>query len=229
MYPTVKRRAHVNSISLSTVERAGLSEYPGLAQLAYVPATAIDKRIALAAKAQQSIIVRLLARRPLPVYDICRMQIDRNLRCLNERWVIQSRAGELNATVHQSTRSYRISFPEDLVQQLEEFLTLWRPMLPGSDVPELFTSPTGHRYSSSALNNVVRTIVRIHTGHAIDIRQVRVIWATEFLNATGDFAAAAEVLGETADTIIRRYAHLRRAEPGAQADRFFSKHVTSQS
>ena len=114
MYPTVKRRAHVNSISLSTVERAGLSEYPGLAQLAYVPATAIDKRIALAAKAQQSIIVRLLARRPLPVYDICRMQIDRNLRCLNERWVIQSRAGELNATVHQSTRSYRISFPEDL-------------------------------------------------------------------------------------------------------------------
>jgi hypothetical protein len=102
-------------------------------------------------------------------------------------------------------------------------------MLPGSDLPELFTALTGRPYTSSALNNAVRNIIRAHTGHAIVVRQVRTIWATEFLKATGDFAMAAEMLGETTDTIMHRYAHLRRAEPGALADKFFSRHVASRS
>jgi hypothetical protein len=229
MCQTVKHGPHKKLISLSAIEKVGIAEYPRLAQLAYVPAAAIDKRIALAAKAQLSLLIRLLTRRPLLVHYICHMQLDRNLRCLNERWVIQFRAGEMNASAHQSTRGYRVPFPEDLVPQLEEFLTIWRPMLPGSDVPELFTSLAGRPYSSSALNNVVRNVVRAYTGCAADVRRVRAIWAIEFLKTTGDFVAAAEVLGETTDTIVRRFGHLRRAEPGVQADRFFSKHVTSQS
>ena len=216
-------RKHWNS--LTAIERAGLCEYPGLAQLAYIPAKTIDKRIVVALKAQQSLILRLLVRRPLPTRHLCNMQIDHNLRCANGRWMIQFRAGELNASVHQSTRGYRVSFPEDLVQQLEEFLTIWRPMLPGSDLPEIFTSLTGRPYSRSALNNAVRKVVRTHTGHAIDVKQVRTIWAIEFLKTTGDFVAAAEVLGETTDTVVRRFGHLRRAEPGALADTFWARHI----
>jgi hypothetical protein len=216
-------RKHWNS--LTAIERAGRYEYPGLARLAYIPATAIDARIAVAMKAQQSLVIRLLVRRPLPTRRICNMQIGRNLRCANGRWMIQFRAGELNATTCQPASSYRMLFPEDLVLQLEEFLAVWRPILPGRDLPELFTSLAGRPYSSNTLNNAVRTAVRDHAGHATDVRQVRAIWATEFLKKVGDFAEAAEMLGETLETVVRRYAYLRRTEPGALADRFFARHV----
>lgn len=228
MRQTGKRGPRKNWMSLSTIEKAGLSEYPGLAQLAYIPATAIDKRSAVATKAQQSLIIRLLVRRPLPARCVCNMQLDRNLWCANGRWMIHFRAGELNATTRQPASSYRVPFPEDLVQQLEEFLTVWRPMLPGRDLSELFTSLTGRPYSSRALNNVVKKAIRAHTGHATDVRRIRIIWATEFLKKTEDFAVAAEVLGETTDTIVRRFAHLRRTEPGALADKFWARNVRSQ-
>ncbi len=220
-------RKHWNS--LAAIERVGMSEYPGLAQLAYIPATAIDKRIAVAIKAQHSLIIRLLARRPLTARCVCDMQIGRNLWCGNGRWTIQFRAGELNAITRQPASSCRMLFPEDLGVQLEEFLTVWRPMLPGRDLPELFTSLAGRPYSSNTLNNVVRKAVRDHTGHATDVRQVRAIWATEFLKKVGDFAEAAEMLGETLDTVVHRYAYLRRTEPGALADRFFARHVAPRS
>ena len=214
--------------SLSAIEQAGLSEYPGLAQLAYIPAASIGKRNAVAVKAQQSLIIRLLVRRPLPARCVCNMQLDRNLWGANGRWMIHFRAGEPNAMMRQPASSYRVPFPEDLVQQLEEFLTVWRPMLPGRDLSELFTSLTGRPYTSSALNNVVRRVVRAHTGQATDVRRIRVIWATEFLKKTCDFAAAAEMLRETVKTVVHRYAHLKRAEPGALADKFWARHVRSQ-
>jgi hypothetical protein len=229
MHQTAKRDLRKHWSSLSTIEQVGLSEYPGLAQLAYTPATAIDERIAVAIKAQQSLIIRLLVRRPLPTRRICNMQIDRNLWCANGRWMIQFRAGELNVTTCQPASSCRMLFPEDLVLQLEEFLTVWRPMLPGRDLPELFTSLAGRPHSSSTLNHAVRKAVRDHTGHATDVRQVRAIWATEFLKKVGDFAEAAEMLGETFETVVHRYAYLRRTEPGVLADRFFARHVASRS
>lgn len=229
MYQTVKHQPHKNLCSLSTIEKVGLAEYPHLAPLAYVPATAIDKRIALAAKAQQSLIIRLLVRRPLPVHYICQMQLDHNLRCANGRWMIQFRADEMRlGRVNNRPLFYRMTFPEDLVSQLEEFLTVWRPMLPGMDLPELFTTLIGRPYSSNVLNNVVRKAFRTHIGQATDVRRVRVIWATEFLKKTGDFAAAAEILGETVETVVRRYAHLRRTEAGALADKFWARHVRSR-
>ena len=218
-------RKHWNS--LTAIERAGRYEYPGLARLAYIPATAIDARIAVAMKAQQSLVIRLLVRRPLPTRLLCDMQIDRNLRCANGRWTIQFRAGELNAITRQPASRYRMHFPEDLGGQLEEFLTVWRPMLPGRDLPELFTSLAGRPYSSNTLNNVVMKAVRDHTGCATDVRQVRIIWATEFLKKMGDFAEAAEMLGEALETVVRRYTYLRRTEPGTLADKFFARHVAS--
>ncbi|CAG1014946.1 hypothetical protein ANRL4_05356 [Anaerolineae bacterium] len=227
MHQATKRDLRKHWNSLTAIERAGLFEYPGLAQLAYIPATAIDKRIVVAIKAQHSLLIRLLARRPLPARCVCDMQLDRNLRCANGRWMIQFRAGELNATTCQPASSYRMLFPEDLVLQLEEFLTVWRPMLPGRDLPELFTSLAGRPFTSNTLNHVVRKAVRDHTGHATDVRQVRVIWATEFLKKMGDFAEAAEMLGETLETVVHRYAYLRRTEPGALADKFFARHVAS--
>lgn len=148
-------RKHWNS--LATIEQAGLSEYPGLAQLAYIPATSVDARIAVALKAQRSLIIRLLVRRPLRSRNVCDMKIDHNLRHKNNRWMIEFRIDELNVGRDCGQPSvYRMLFPEDLAPQLEEFLTVWRPMLPGSNRLELFTTRTGRSFTGCALNNGVR-------------------------------------------------------------------------
>ncbi|CAG1010547.1 hypothetical protein ANRL4_04212 [Anaerolineae bacterium] len=220
---------HTRWNSLVALEQAGVFEYPGLAQLAGIPATSIAGRSAVAMKAQQSLIIRLLLRRPLYAYHVCDMQLDRNLRRENGRWTIQFRAKEIGPErVHRRTSAYRTLFPNDLVSQLEEFVTVWRPMLPGADLPELFTTPAGHTFSVLALNNGIRRTTYAHTGRATDARQIRTIWATEFIKKTEDFVAAAEILGDTVESVLRRFAHLRREDPSILADRFFAQTVEDQ-
>jgi hypothetical protein len=147
----------------------------------------------------------------------------------NEHWAIQFRAEEMEAGQdHRRPSAYRSIFPNDLVSQLEEFLTVWRPMLPGSGLAEVFTTLAGRTFSVLALNNGIRRTTYAHTGRATDARQIRTIWATEFLKKTEDFAAAAEILGDTVESVLRRYAHLRREDSDTLADRFFAQVVEEQ-
>jgi len=168
-------------------------------------------------------------RRPFRTRHVCGLQIDYNLLRTNGRWTIQFRAEEMKAeSVHGRSSTYETLFPTDLVTQLEEFLAVWRPMLPGSELPELFTTLAGRPFSNLALNNGIRKITYAHTGHATDARQIRAIWAAEFLKMTEDFETAAEILEETIETVLCRYAHLRRAGPRAFADKFFAQIVEDQ-
>ena len=200
--------------SLATIEQAGLSEYPGLAALAYIPLTS-HARIVVALKAQRSLIIRLLVRRPLRNRDVCDMKIDRNLRCANGRWTIEFRAEErVLGQVHGQPDVYRVSFPADLVPQLEEFLAIWRPLLPGDDLPQLFMTRVGYPFTTPALNHEVSKAILKRTSGAINLPQIRQMWATEFLTRTQDYAAAAVMLGDTVETVLRRYAYLRHADTG---------------
>ncbi len=150
---------------LTTLDEAGQSEYPGLVALAYFPVTSVEERMAVAMKAYQSLVIRLLVRRPLRTRNGCDRQIDGNLCCESGHWTIQFRAEEMEKErAHRRPRVYRVIFPEDLVSQLEEFLAVWRPMLPGRDLAELFTTLAGRPFSGLALNNGVRKTIYAHTG-----------------------------------------------------------------
>ena len=201
--------------SLASIEQAGLSEYPGLAALAYIPPISINARIAVALKAQRSLIIRLLVRRPLSSRDVCEMKIDRNLRCANERWTIEFRAEERAwSQVCGQPDVYRMSFPPDLAPQLEEFLAIWRPLLPGDDLPELFTTRAGYPFVTQALNREVSKAIHERMSCAINLPQSRQMWTTEFLTRTQNYAAAV-MLGDTLETVLRRYAHWRDRRGGS--------------
>lgn len=203
-------------LSLASIEQAGLSEYPGLAALAYHPVTAVEARIVDALKAQRSLIIRLLVRRPLSSRDVCDMKIDRNLRCANGRWTIEFHAEERAwRQIRGQPDVYRMSFPPDLAPQLEEFLAIWRPLLPGDDLPELFTTRAGYPFVTQALNHEVSKAIHEHTSCAINLPQIRQMWTTEFLTRTRDYAAAAVMLGDTIETVLRRYAHWRDRHGGS--------------
>lgn len=224
--PDVKRDKREVWNSLAVIEQIGLSEYPGLAELAHVPATSTNQRIMIAIRAQRSLIIRLMVRRPLRSRNIREMKLHHNLRYENGRWLIEFRGDELKVgRVHGRVNLYRIPFPEDLVPQLEEFLSVWRPMLPGSHLPELFTAWTGRPFVGNTLGAEFKKTIFAYTGRATNIHLMRDIWVTEFLERTQDFPAAAEMLGDTIETVLRHYAHLRRTNAGALADRFIAEHV----
>lgn len=224
--PDMKRDKQAVWNSLSTIEQIGMLEYPGLAELAYVPASSIYQRAMIAVRAQRSLILRLLVRRPLRCRNICEMKLEHNLRYENGRWMIEFRGDELKVgRVRGCINVYRIQFPEDLVPQLEEFLTTWRSMLPGNNLPELFTAWTGRPFLQNALSTEFKKTIYAYTGRATNIHLIRDIWVTEFLEQTQDFPAAAEMLGDTIETVLRHYAHLRRVDTGALADRFIAQHV----
>lgn len=224
--PDVKRDKLEVWNSLSVIEQAGMLEYPGIAELAYVPANATYQRMMIAVRAQRSLFIRLLVRRPFRNRNIREMKINRNLRYENGRWLIEFRGDELKVgRVHGQVNFYRILFPDDLVPQLEEFLSVWRPMLPGSGLPELFTTWTGRPFTYSALNAEFKKTIYAYTGRATNMHLMRDIWVTEFLEKTQDFPAAAEMLGDTVETILRHYAHLRRVNTGSLADQFVAQFV----
>jgi hypothetical protein len=142
--------------SLASIEQAGLSEYPGLAAFAYHPVTAVEARIVDALKAQRSLIIRLVVRRPLRGQDLCALKIHQDLRCDNGRWTMEFRTAERAwSHVRGQPDIYRLSFPSDLVRQLEEFIDLWRPWLPGQHRPELLTTRTGQAFDTLTLNREI--------------------------------------------------------------------------
>lgn len=54
------------------------------------------------------------------------------------------------------TNLYRLSWPKDLVPELEEFLKVWRPLLPEEARPELFIARMGQLYTVFGLNKSSR-------------------------------------------------------------------------
>jgi len=226
--PDVKRDKLEAWNSLSAIDQVGMMEYPGITELAYVPPTSDYQRSMIAIRAQRSLLIRLLVRRPFRNRNIREMKINRNLRYENGHWLIEFRGDELKVgRVHGRMNFYRILFPDDLVAQLEEFLTVWRPILPGSELPELFTTSTGRPFTHSALNTEFKKVIYAYTGRATNMHLMRDIWVTEFLEQSQDFATAAEMLGDTVETVLRHYAHLQNLKAGFLADRFIAEHVCS--
>ncbi len=97
--------------SLARIEQAGLSEYPGLAALAYHPVTAVEARIIDALKAQRSLIIRLVVRRPLRGQDLCALKIHQDLWCDNGRWTMEFRTAERESgQLRRPADIYRVVF-----------------------------------------------------------------------------------------------------------------------
>jgi len=217
--PDPARDKRQNWISLKDLEEIGLQEWPTRQELEQ--AQTLHKRMLLALRAQRSFIIRLLVRRPLRSRNIREMTLGKNLCQHDGEWMLEYRGDELKVG-KQGNRpnTYNTRFPRDMVAPLNEFLNVWRPLLPGCERDEIFTTWTGQPFTSSAISVEFRKTAYAYTRHATNIHLVRDIWATEFLIATQDFITAADMLGDRVETVLARYAHLRRVNAGEIADRF---------
>lgn len=214
--------------TLTTIDEVGATEKPAVADLAGT--TVRFAQIRLALRAQRSLILRLLVRRPLRSRNIREMKLDRNLLKENGQWWIEFQGDELKVgEIHGRLNIYRQPFPPELVPQLEEFLTVWRPLLPGKHRHEIFTTKGGLVFAEDTLNTEVKKVIYAYTERATNIHQLRHIWATEFILVTQDFITAAEMLGDRVETVLQHYADLRRADAGRVADRVIEQLIAGQS
>jgi hypothetical protein len=62
----------------------------------------------------------------------------------------------------------------------------------------------------------------MHTGQRFYPHLIRTIWATEYLQATGDFTTAATMLGDTLQITIRTYYDVVHKDQHAKARAFLS-------
>jgi hypothetical protein len=222
--PQTKRDKRLLRNSLSTLEQVGLAERPTVAAL-NVAANEHAKKV-LAVQAQRSLIIRLLVRRPLRSRNIREMKLERNLLKEDGVWALEFQGEELKiGRLRGRQNTYRILFPADLVEQLEEFLKTWRPWLPGHTRSEVFTTLTGRTFATDTLNTEIKKAVYAYTKRPTNIHLFRDIWVSEFLIETQDFISAAEVLGDRIETVLARYADLRRIDAGAIADRFMEEKI----
>jgi site-specific recombinase XerC len=69
-----------------------------------------------------------------------------------------------------------------------------------------------------------RTIYRF-TGRYTTPHMVRDSWASEYLDATGDIAGAADKLGDSPATVMKHYAHILKRKAQDRTDVWLSNHL----
>ena len=213
VFPDSVRSALAKWNSLSTLEKIGLAEYPnGEWQ---------SPGVFAAQAAQRSLIIRLWVRRPIRSRNIREMKLGHNLYQTAEGWMLHFRGRELKKDRRNGRENvYLVSFPSELTGVLDEFLKKWRPKLDRHDSEFVFLSRAGKPLSQGALHKQMTHTTYEYTGLSTNPHLIRHIWATEFLMTTQKFTAAATMLGDRLETVLRRYAHLNGIDASKEVTKF---------
>jgi integrase len=172
---------------------------------------------------EMSLLLRLLIRLPMRQRNLREMQLGKNLYQDQQGiWQIRFVGTELKIdTIRGTLNRYEFPFPADLVPLLEEWLREWRPRLAALDESHVFLTSRGHVMpDTDTLARAVGTITYRFTGVTVYPHLIRDIWATEYLNATGDVAGCARRLGNTVGVVMQHYAHILKKDADARAEAF---------
>jgi hypothetical protein len=215
-------------LSLETLESVGRSIHPlNPRRLMKCPWIRKDlhryKRARTAWYVEFSLMMRLLIRVPMRQRCLREMQLERNLfRDHSGTWQIRFLGAELKIDrVGGTLNRYEFAFPADLVGALEEWLNVWRPKLATPGESHVFLSMPGRPFVNHAhIGEAFCRLTHRFTGVPVNPHNIRDIWATEYLNATGDVAGCARRLGNTIQMVMLRYAHIIKKDADARADTF---------
>ena len=117
-----------------------------------------------------------------------------------------------------------------LAERMEEWLTLWRPFLT-TDPQErhVFLNLKGQPLDAWNLCYWIKAATYRFLGVRVHPHVIRDIWASEYLDATGDVAGAAKRLGNTMQTIHHTYGHVLEAKAQARTSAWLHGHLSQPS
>jgi len=169
-----------------------------------------------ASRFQIGLLLKTWVRVPVRQRNMREMQTPKHLAKRGGQWVLRFQGADLKVGKRGAVDNvYHINlsarYPE-LVPILEEWLTVFRPRVPGAAAsPFVFLTQVGRPFTQSALRAEVMHVVAMRTGVRFFPHMIRTIWATEYLEAPatrGDFAGAATMLGDTIGEVIKTYYHV---------------------
>jgi len=166
-----------------------------------------------AGQAGISLMLQLWTYIPYRQRNMREMQLDTNLyKDTQGHWRIKFHGEQLKiARRRGKTNVFDLRFPPQLVPVLEDYLTLWRPILlarAGHPDPHVFLTQFGNVYNRNALGSTTSHIVYRYTGKHWHPHVIRTVWATEMIRKGLNFLDVAEMLNDKLETVIANYAHL---------------------
>ncbi|HEY5867743.1 MAG TPA: tyrosine-type recombinase/integrase [Candidatus Tectomicrobia bacterium] len=181
-------------------------------------------------KAQMSLIIRLLVRLPLRQRNIREMQIGHNLiETTAGNWEIHFRGSELKIEMRRGqVVEVRYPFPAELVPQLQAWFAIWRPCLTRAkgETSTVFCTRQSKPLTTNHIGRMYTNAVYRLTGKYTTIHLIRDAWASEYLDATGDIAGAADRLGDTPQTVMKHYAHILKQRTQERTGQWLTSHLS---
>jgi len=210
-------------VSLKELEIIALSEYERGKKMKISPYHK-NSGVLKALCMQRSLIIRLLVRCPMRQRNIRDMKLNQNLKLVNGKWIIEF-IGEENKVALKSgvENVYKMNFPIDLQQQLEEFIYEYRPLLCRNNYENVFLNRNGGLYDHASLNLEIKKCVYSYTEKPLNIHMFRTIWATEFILKTKDFITASIRLNDRIETVLKHYSHLFNIDTEAKVTEFLKE------
>ena len=176
---------------------------------------------------QRGLMLKLLVRVPLRQRNVRELRLGEHLyQDQAGHWQLSFSGDDLKIGTRQGqVNTYHVDLTDycpDFIPVLEEFLTVHRPRLPGSaPTGLLFLTQYGTPYTVHGLGSELTDAVAMRTGQRFYPHLIRTIWATEYLDDhPGDFAAVAEMLGDTLAVVMKTYYDIDKKAQHAKAKAF---------
>jgi integrase len=203
-----KRPRH--TITLRELDQAGLTM---LAEARQPLIHRTDSGARRAVRFQTALIIRLLTRCPRRQREIREMDLDGRLyRDEAGVWQLHYRSDQLKIAVHDGApNEFRMPWPPDLVDDLEEYLQVFRPRIPNSAMsPLVFPTERGRQLTESLLGWRITLHCYRLTGKHVFPHLFRTLWCDAYLDAhPGDFEGAAAMLNDRPQTVQGWYRQFR--------------------
>jgi hypothetical protein len=222
--PTVETWHHktnpIHAVSLRELEQLGLQLLEQSRHPARTTGPVKRKGLQRAITCQTALLIRLWWRVPMRSRSMREMDValpgvyvseprlyqDEHgvwqLRYQGEQLKIGKRRGKPN--------EFHVPFPPGLVPHLEEYLRVFRPIIPNADRdPHVFISRDGTPLSSAMIRDRFTYTVYAALGKRLYPHLLRTMWTDQYLlSSGGDIDTAAYMLNDKPETVLQHYHEL---------------------
>lgn len=167
-----------------------------------------------ASRFQVGLILRLMVRIPLRIRNWAEMLLGDNLRPVNGGYRIHFEGRELKVAEKRGELNV-VDMPidADVLDDLREFLTVWRPRLPAAATERhVFLGshgPNAGRLEERELADKIRVHVAAWTGKRLYPHLIRTIFTSELLTSGVDINTVAYGLNDNPRTVLQAYNELQ--------------------
>lgn len=189
----------------------------------------------LANQAGRAVAVLLLATRPLRNQNYREARIGTHIYQRDGKWYLAFSGADGPATLKRKERNgalnvYKTDIPDFVVPYLEQYLSVWRPLLAADPANEvLFLTHAGRPYNRGEFGRWIKEATLKWLGKQVNPHLFRDIVATGIINDTNDYIAAAALLNDDPGTVFKNYWHLNQQRAATVADQWLTTQMGAVS